>query len=156
MVNDSIRISLFSHGILFVYYQVIEWVNLFPWNDISGGNGQASLDLIVAALLAVLILATWRRFRWVMVIGVGLYALWTWLQIDSWWMPYFRGASPNWENIYARFFGETIKWLPSDSSHLSPDASHIVLQMLILAALVSTALSVFQLFSKSRCPALGQ
>ncbi len=47
MVNRSTRMTLFSQGILFLYYQVIEWVNLFPWNDIRRGNGQASLDLIM-------------------------------------------------------------------------------------------------------------
>ncbi len=98
MINDWVRLSLLSQGLLFVYYQVIEWVNLFPWNDIRHGNGQSSLDLMVAAILAALLLASWRRYRWVMAIGVGLFGLWTWLQIDSWWVPYFRGASPGLES----------------------------------------------------------
>ena len=112
-------------------------------------NGQSSLDLMVAAILAALLLASWRRYRWVMAIGVGLYGLWTWLQIDSWWVPYFRGASPGWKAAYARYFGATVKVLPSDTLHLSPDACHIVLQVLLLAALVSTCISTFLMFSST-------
>ena len=147
MRDDWTRASLLIQGTLFAYYQIIEWVNLFPWNDIRRGNGQATLDLIVAAVLGIFIVAAWRRLRWVMAVGVGLYGLWAWLQIDSWWVPYFRGASPAWKRTYDRFFGETIKFLPSDSIHLPPDACHILLQVLILAALITSVLAVFQLFS---------
>jgi hypothetical protein len=146
MGNDWTRVSLVIQGALFAYYQVIEWVNLFPWNDIRRGNGQASLDLIVAAVLGILILATWRRLRWVMAVSVGLYGLWAWLQIDSWWLPYFRGASPAWKRTYERFFGETIRFLPSDGIHLAPDACHITLQVLIVAGFATTAIAVLQLY----------
>ena len=149
MRDDWTRASLLIQGTLFAYYQIIEWVNLFPWNDIRRGNGQATLDLIVAAVLGGFIVATWRRLRWVMAVGVGLYGLWAWLQIDSWWVPYFRGASPAWKRTYDRFFGETIKCLPSDGIHLPPDACHVMLQVLILAALSTSVLAVFQLFSRS-------
>lgn len=155
MGNDWTRTSLFIQGTLFAYYQIIEWVNLFPWNDIRRGNGQASLDLIVAGVLGILIMSTWRRLRWVMAVGVGLYGLWAWLQIDSWWVPYFRGASPSWKRTHDRFFGETIKFLPSDGVHLPPDACHVMLQVLILAALITSALAVFQLFSTPRRGIVG-
>lgn len=147
MGTDWTRISLFVQGTLFIYYQIIEWVDLFPWNDIRRGNGQASLDLIVAAVLIILIMGTWRRLRWLMAVGVGLYGLWAWLQIDSWWIPYFRGSSPAWKRTYDRFFGETIKFLQSDGVHLPPDACHVVLQIFIFAALITSALAVLQLFS---------
>ncbi len=144
---DWTRTSLFAQGTLFIYYQIIEWVDLFPWNDIRRGNGQASLDFMVAAVLIVLIMGTWRRLRWLMAAGVGLYGLWAWLQIDSWWIPYFQGASPAWKRTYDRFFGETIKFLQSDGVHLPPDMCHVVLQIFILAALITSALAVLQLFS---------
>jgi len=59
MRDDWTRASLLIQGTLFAYYQIIEWVNLFPWNDIRRGNGQATLDLIVAAVLGIFIVATW-------------------------------------------------------------------------------------------------
>ncbi len=149
VTNDWTRISFFFQGILFIYYQVIEWVDLFPWNDIRRGNGQESLDLIVALVLGIFIMATWRRLRWVMTVGIGLYGLWVWLQIDSWWVPYLRGASPAWKRTYDRFFSETINFLPSDGIHLSPDACHMLLQVLILGSFITISLAVFQLFFKS-------
>ena len=84
-----------------------------------------------------------------MTLGVGLYALWAWLEIDSWWAPYFHGASVEWKRTYDRFFGETVKFLPSDGVHLPPDACHVLLQVLILAALTTSALALFQLFSRA-------
>jgi hypothetical protein len=90
MNYDWTRISLVAQAVLFVYYQAIEWVNLFAWNDIRRGNGQASVDLIFAAIMGALILVTWRRLRWLIVTAIALYGLWLWLQVDSWWLPYFR------------------------------------------------------------------
>lgn len=137
-----LRWSLLSQGILFGYYQLIEWVDLFPWNDIRRGNGQATLDLVVAGIMLGLILVTIRRVWWAMGIAAALYGLWLYLQIQSWWLPYLQGASPGWKRVYGRFFGETVKFLPTVGDHLAPDACHIVLQLLIVSALVTTGLAV--------------
>lgn len=142
--TDWRRRSLIIQGALLAYYQAIEWVNVFPWNDIRQGNGQASLDLMVGVVVGMAMLATWRGIRWAMAAGTGLYGLRAWLQFDSWWMPYFRGASPAWKRTYGRFFGETIKFLPWYGLHLAPDACHMVLQALILAAVVGGVLAVLQ------------
>ena len=88
--------SFWSQVTLFIYYQVIEWVNLYPWNDVRRGNGQGTLDLVVGAVLIGAILATFLKARWVVGGVCALYALWLWLQIESWWVPYricpdFRG-----------------------------------------------------------------
>ena len=136
------RWSLLSQGMLFGYYQLIEWVDLFPWNDIRRGNGQATLDLVVAGIMLGLILVTSRRVWWAMGIAAALYGLWLYLQIQSWWLPYLQGASPGWKRVYGRFFGETVKFLPTVGDHLAPDACHIVLQLLIVSALVTTGLAV--------------
>lgn len=149
MNHNWTRISLVTQLVLFAYYQLIEWVSLFPWNDIRRGNGQATIDLIVTAIMGTLILVTWLRLRGLMLVAVGLYGFWLWLQVDSWWLPYFRGASPAWKRTYERFFAETIRFLPSDGVHLAPDACHITLQMLILAALGTTAAALVQ---QSRTP----
>jgi len=144
------RWSLLSQGILFAYYQLIEWVDLFPWNDIRRGNGQATLDLVVAGIMLVLILVTIRRVWWAMGIASALYGLWLYLQIQSWWLPYLQGASPGWKRVYGRFFGETVKFLPTVGDHLAPDACHIVLQLLIVSALVTTGLAVLSGLRRSR------
>lgn len=75
-------------------------------------------------------------------IAAALYGLWLYLQIQSWWLPYLQGASPGWKRVYGRFFGETVKFLPTVGDHLAPDACHIVLQLIIFSALVTTGLAV--------------
>ncbi len=66
MTIDWLRWSLLSQGVLFAYYQLIEWVDLFPWNDIRNGNGQVTVDLIVAVVMVVLVLITTSRVWWLM------------------------------------------------------------------------------------------
>ena len=114
------RLSLFSQIALLAYLQVIEWVNLFPRNDIRRGNGQAGLDIAIGIVMIAAILATIYRLRIVMAIATTLYAIWLWLQIDGWWISYIRGASPAWKRTYARFFSQTVQVLPLDADHLPP------------------------------------
>ena len=143
------RWSLVSQVILLTYYQIIEWVSLFPWNDIRRGNGQAKIDFIVGGIMLLLILVTVLRARWAMAVGAALYGWWFWLQIQSWWLPYIQGASPGWKRVYGRYFAETVNFLPTAGDHLAPDACHIVLQLLIVSALVTTALAVLHHRSQS-------
>ena len=121
----STKLSLISQIALLIYIQVIEWVNLFPWNDIRHGNGQAGLDIAIGAVMTGAIIATLRRLRVVMAIAAALYSIWLWLQINTWWVGYFAGASPTWKRTYARFFSQTVQLLPRDADHLPPDACHI-------------------------------
>jgi hypothetical protein len=145
MRTNWYRWALISQIALFAYYQVIEWVSLFPWNDIRGGNGQETLDLVVAGVMVGLIAVTAFRLRWATALAALLYGYWLWLQIDSWWVPYVRGASPQWRRVYQANFGATIKFLPSANEHLAPDACHVVLQILISCALATTLLAAFRL-----------
>lgn len=138
------RWSLVSQVILLTYYQIIEWVNLLPWNDIRRGNGQPSIDFIVGGIMLLLILVTVLRARWAMAVGAVLYGWWFWLQIQSWWLPYIQGASPGWKRVYGRYFAETVNFLPTVGDHLAPDACHIVLQLLIASALMTTALAALR------------
>ncbi len=40
------------------YLEAMEWISLYPWNNIRGGNGQETLDYIIAGLC----LCWWRGF----------------------------------------------------------------------------------------------
>jgi len=139
-----VRLSLFFQVALLAYYETIEWINIFPWNDIRAGNGQAILDWIVTGILIVLIGITFFRLWGAMIAAALLYGLWLWLQIDSWWIPYIQGASPGWTRVYGRFFSQTIKFLPSSGPHLAPDACHVVLQGLIVGAMLATLFGIFE------------
>lgn len=39
------RLSLVSQIVLLVYLEAIEWIDLFPWNNIRHGNDQQALDI---------------------------------------------------------------------------------------------------------------
>jgi hypothetical protein len=75
--------------------------------------------------------------------------VWMVLQVRSWWVPYFRGYSPQRLRVYQQFFGQTyrFKFLPATGDHLPPDAMHVVLQLLLLVVLIS---GVFALFERRR------
>lgn len=126
------------------YLQFVEWVDLFPWNDIRRGNGQETLDLALAGATVLLCGWLWTRSRLSAIVSSLALAGWAVLQIKTWWIPYFAGASESWKKIYAAWFDETVSILPRTADRLPPDANHIVLHVLILIALsasLSAALS---------------
>jgi hypothetical protein len=120
------------------YLQLVEWVDLYPWNNVRHGNHQEMLDLAIGAAtlaLAALMWIGWRPAAWLSAAGLGV---WAWLQLTTWWIPYFAGASPGWARTYARVFAETTAWLPRSEGHLPPDANHLVLHLLIVIALAAS------------------
>lgn len=130
--------SIASQALLLVYLEVIEWVDLFPWNDVGRGNGQEGLDIALGLVMAGAIVAASRKWRAGMIGAVLVYALWLVLQVTTFWTAYVVGASPRWQRIHAANFAQTIQWLPSWGTHLPPDASHFVLQCLLVVALTTT------------------
>lgn len=121
-------VAVFALG---AYLQLVEWVDLFPWNDVRRGNGQGGLDLALAALTILLVLGLWRESRVAAFATVVATGAWGALQVSTWWIPYFAGASDSWNRTYQRWFAQTIQVLPREPGHLPPDANHIVLQALI-------------------------
>jgi hypothetical protein len=139
-----IRAAFVWQLLLLVYLQAIEWIDLFPWNDVRRGNGQELLDIALGAVMIAALLATAWRWRPGMWLAALVYAIWLGLQITTFWVPYVTGASERWRKIHAANFAQTIQWLPSHGNHLPPDASHFVLQLLILVTLVATCLAAYQ------------
>ena len=140
--------SLVSQAVLLTYCQIIEWVDLFPWNNIRGGNGQETLDFIVGGVVVLFIVAAALRLWRVMFLGAVVYTIWLGLEIDSWWIAYLKGASPSWKAVYQRNFADTVKFLPTRGGHLAPDAAHVFLQLLIVIAMVTTIAAAFRIRSQ--------
>lgn len=132
-----------------VYLQVVEWIDLFPWNDVRTGNGQETLDLMLAPLTVVLVAWMWTSRRWAQLVATLALGAWAGLQVMTWWSPYVWGASPGWKRVWTRWFADTVQVLPNDGVHLPPDANHLVLQLLILVALVLSAAAAWQGFRRS-------
>ena len=132
--NKASRRAAIAVGATGAYLQVVEWVNLFPWNDIRSGNGQESLDLILAGVTLGLVFWLWFGGRLPAATAALGLAVWAALQATTWWIPYFTGASREWKLVYARWFDDTVSILPRTVENLPPDANHLVLHALILIA----------------------
>ena len=123
------------------YLQLVEWVSLFPWNDLSKGNAQEKLDIAILGGQALVAFWYVRQRVGLMIVGWLAYAVWLYLQIDSWWRPYLFGGrtvGPNW------YFAKTYKFLPQIGERPTPDADHVLLQLLLLAVLVSAAVAIWR------------
>ncbi|HEY3813936.1 MAG TPA: hypothetical protein VGL66_11980 [Caulobacteraceae bacterium] len=148
------RWAAVATGVVGVYLEAVEWLDLYPWTTsfaiTHGDNGQQSLDIIVGVVLAAMTAALWFAGRIayvgriVALISAALLAVWLWFQVQTWWIPYFTGASPGWAKTWAKWFSGTTQILPHDPHHLPPDANHFVLQLILLSAIglcLATALT---------------
>lgn len=123
--------ALVPQMVLFLYFQAVEWIDLFPWNDLAGGNPQQPLDIALGGLQLALMAWTSRGSRVALRVAGVFYGLWLALQVASWWPPYFFGTGNGAGEAYLRFFGRTYKFLPPIADHPVPDANHVVLQLLL-------------------------
>jgi hypothetical protein len=143
---DALKFALVTQAVLAVYLQVVEWIPLGRWNNVANGNGQGSIDIVLVVLQAVILIFYWRRWRWAMLAGLGLYGFWLYLEISSWWVPYFRGASPQFMRFYEHWFGNTYKFLPSIDGHPVPDAEHTVIAALLVTVLTFSVIAFYKSF----------
>ena len=142
------RRAALAVAVLGVYLQVVEWIDLHPWNDVRTGNGQELLDLLLAPVTVMLVAWMWTSRRWAQLTASVALLVWAGLQVTTWWSPYVWGASPGWKRTWARWFADTVQVLPNDGAHLPPDANHLVLQVLIAAALALSAAAAWQGFRR--------
>jgi hypothetical protein len=153
-----LRISLVTQVLLAIYFQMINWFSLGRWNDqpgfvpffsslISGMAEWGDIGILVAFLLpfSLFLLAYWRKWNWLMWAGTLGYAVWLYLQIQTWWIPYLFGASEHWQEVYHRVFAHTTKILPSFGNHLAPDAMHLTIQLFLLVIVASLLIGLVQL-----------
>ncbi len=76
---------------------------------------------------------------------VGLFVFFM-MQVLVWWLPYLTGVHVKQfpRSLYDSHFQETIKILPPVKDNIIPDAQHNMLQLLSLATVVVSAMSLFQ------------
>lgn len=145
-----LRLSLVIQIILAGYFQLVLWLPLGAWNDqpgkrlitlLSEGQALAVLGFAFAMLLPVLLfaLALWKRWFWLMWVGLMGYGVWAALQIQSWWIPWIFGADQR-ALDNQKFLQKTYKIFPSSIGHPAPDAMHFVLDLLIFLAVVTLSL----------------
>ena len=124
---------------LIAYWLALEVVDAFPWNDLrvrSWDNSRRyEIAVNVLQLLGYLTLfATGvRLFALLSVVGYAAYLA---RQLWTWWLPYFQGASPEWQQEYTENYALTLKLVPAEMPYPAPDAQHIVLQALTAVVII--------------------
>jgi hypothetical protein len=150
-----LRVSLVLQFILAAYFQLILWFRLGAWNDQPGerlsqmaGEGQAALAFGFAILmvlpLLLFVLAFWKGWTWLMWLGAVGYGVWSLLQIQSWWIPWFFGADQR-ALSNARVLERTFKIFPVSPGHPAPDGMHFVLDLLLFTVVGTLAIGLLQL-----------
>lgn len=153
-----LRFSLMAQFLLAVYFQMVNWFSLGAWNDqpnfvplfssvISGKADWSDIGFVSAFLLPflLLLLAYWKRWTWLMWVGVFGYTSWFYLQVQTWWVPYIFGASDRWQETYHRVFANSTKILPSIGRHLAPDGMHLMIQLLLLVIIATLIVGLVQI-----------
>jgi len=124
-----------------------DWIPLGRLNDVHAYKSEISPGkmvlgtLITTALFAAAPLAS----CWIYTGRTYPPWLWIWLwcsygilfagEIQSWWLPYFRGAKPELQARYRKMFGRTHAFLP-ERNGIVPNTLHIILHTATVATLV--------------------
>jgi hypothetical protein len=141
----AVKYAVAAQLLCAAYLQFIEWVPVFPWNDLSHGNGQETLDVILVVVQLAVAVGFWFQSRVVIGLGLVAYSGWMHLQLDSWWRPYLfagRKVGPHW------YFARTYKFLPVIDSRPTPDAAHVVLQLTLVLVLVTGVVAFYQVLRR--------
>lgn len=163
-VMKWLKASLIVQIILALYFLAIVWFPLGSWNNQPGkrlieaiheGHAAAATGFTCVMLLPMLLfaLAFWKRWLWLMWLGLVGYAAWLTLQVQSWWIPWIFGADERALNN-EKFLEKTYKIFPSSSAHPAPDAMHFVLDLLLLACVVMTAIGLMKVWLSARSEVL--
>ena len=136
-IKNNNRFSALCLLMLGIYLQAVEWIDMFPWNNVKNGNGQETMDLLLAVGFVILIVWLWVGRKLAAFITSLALSFWLWLQIQTWWIPYFNGATDHWERVYLNWFSETTQFMQVTENHYPPDANHLLLQALIVLCLLS-------------------
>jgi hypothetical protein len=159
-----LRASLVVQLVLALYFEAIIWFPLGAWNDQPGKRlievvrtGDAPLAALGFGLsmllpISIFALAYWRRWAWLLWLGLFGYGVWAFLQIQSWWIPYIFGADQR-ALQNQKFLERTSKILPSYPNHPAPDAMHFVLDVLLFLVVALICIGLFKQRRRIGAPA---
>ncbi|SEN14458.1 hypothetical protein [Lihuaxuella thermophila] len=151
---------LMQFGII-LYWEITQYVDLFPFNDVAGLDLRESLRASYANDIPKIgiILVLWLCLRWMtrpwylflFASSLIYYIVFLGIQISIWWPRYIVGATPEQLKEYNEKFAHTIKILPTFGNHVAVDLQHNILQLWTLAIIIVMFLALKKLFqAKSR------
>jgi hypothetical protein len=151
-----IKLSLILQIVIILYWEITQYVNLFPYNDVTSLDFHDSLaaslanDVPKIFIIIVFLVGLHRLknplFPWFVASSVIYYMVFLGIQLSIWWQRYLFGATAKELQDYNEKFGETIKILPSFGNHVPPDLQHIVLQTITVTIIIVTMIATVALF----------
>jgi hypothetical protein len=125
--------------LLFLAYQImIDFVNLYPFNDIHSRDKRLRKIEVFGNYPPLLVIAICFYFHHPvsMWIGFVLTTIILIMHLYSWWLPYFTGYPKSVEKDYYAYFKRTFKFLPRIKNHIVPDAEHVGVGILLLITFI--------------------
>jgi hypothetical protein len=151
-----IRYSAWFHFLLAAYLWLVAWIPLGNWNRQRDGQLLPALlnghrigadDVFLLAFITLPAVLFWvaykRRSFWFGVGALAFDGVWLWMQLQSWWKPYLFGTNVRWQLEYVK--GPTTKILPSFGGHVAPDGMHLLIHILLVAAMTTGLVAIVQL-----------
>jgi len=131
--------------ILFLLYQIIiDFVDLFPFNDVNVRDKRLRKFEVLGNYPPLLIISLCFYFsgiwNWV---GFVLTSIIMIMHLFAWWIPYFSGFPKNVQDNYEKYFSRTYKFLPSIKNHITPDAEHVGVGVILFITLIIQTIYLF-------------
>jgi hypothetical protein len=139
MVAAAIALQI----VLLVYHQSTTLLDFFPFNGArfySRGEriGEAGVNLVLMSLSPIGFVT---RVPWMMGFGAAYYFVLLAVEIATWWVPYFFGASAKNREVYSRIHARTVQVLPQRGENPRPNLEHLILMCLTLATAIVTSMA---------------
>ena len=139
------QLAMIMPFIFLAYQLLIDWANLFPWNDIATKTPKTRLIELLLNYSPLLLIAygfyqhtpTAKLYA---LIGSVAYLIG---HLNAWWRPYLFGASAKEKAEYEQYFSRTYKFLPPIGEHPIPDSEHVVLGFICLLMVGCSCLAYF-------------
>ncbi|MBA2392800.1 MAG: hypothetical protein H0V70_08640 [Ktedonobacteraceae bacterium] len=125
---------------LAVYLFIINWIDLFPWNNVRAVSVRRKL-LLSLTNYPLLCFIAWAFLLGIHVLMVGAFVMMSIFYgifyIVSWWIPYFYGLSERQQQEYERKSAGTVTILPRIGKRPVPNVERMIAGGLIVLMFVS-------------------
>jgi hypothetical protein len=126
-------VSIVVPAVLAVYLLITDFVDLYPFNDVSKHTGQVrKWELLNYILPVVAAVYSWSGNVEAEIFAFIISSLYLAGNLYSWWVPYFFGRPKAQAAKLKKQFGRTIKILPPIKDHPIPNLEHLPVGIFIL------------------------
>ncbi|MBS4172225.1 hypothetical protein [Bacillus sp. FJAT-49736] len=127
------------------YQMVIDFVNLFPFNDIHSRDKRLRKYEVLGNYPPLVVISACFFFNsglwhWVGFIMTSIIMV---MHLFAWWIPYLTGYPNQVRSDYDKYFRNTYKFLPAIKNHIIPDAEHFGVGVLLSLTMIIQGIYLF-------------